>query len=688
MLKNMNLQIWTTGLFALFLTTDGHKDHVFRYKICDVDFANQISAHVSAVAHAIRKERPVEILDDFTVDSDTKSRIPLSTVIDTRLLVETIWSFGVDAKLVAPDPLAVKDLACFSIATIEQEDAEIAATILQAIKPTHEIESFVSHMVLRAEMKGLDLADGVCVHDPSSSVWDRYCTAMDEDDQYHSNCHSQTGSELLDSLMPRSLVNEKRWVYYVGERMPPTELLASPNTVVSKLDLRGDSLTTLFPFMQKDTVQHMWSVVDAMICKTLPHFVGNSHHTWSALQLAWRQSEAKPRGGIYWTNRQGIPLSESFPIFQMPIVYTYTELSAGAGKYMLKASLSSVKRHMPRNTVHVIYHGEEDTEFRSWLEKQEVILHQHSPSWRASIEQMRQKGDPLRSHLFLHEGSYFGTWQRVDIPMFIDSEYCLLMDADTIVVRPFTMYHFGQNMTKTLAFSAEADPTLILPWNAGVSLMNVPFLRASHSAFINFILQHVDGSPYDPDAPSDQGAYLDFYKGNVDFLAIDFNFKPYYQVKPFEAASKRILHFHGPKPHHYIGHFLGLPCDAAAQTLCDQASTSPRLCDSVAEFAKNLLHSGNDNPTKYCSTVYNEDANVSDFCSFLLSRLGEKESRCHSLATEVKTSQRDLNSQLQLKSKAYEDPGVGEFKYNVCNGLSNQVSLSLLSTVCFFLTFH
>ena len=106
-------------------------------------------------------------------------------------------------------------------------------------------------------------------------------------------------------------------------------------------------------------------------------------------------------------------------------MYTYTELSAAAGKYLLKASLSSVKKHMPLSKIHVLYHGRDDTEFQTWLENNGAILHRHDPDWRSSIEEMRLKGDPKKSHLFLHVGNYFGTWQRIDIPQFVDAEYCL-----------------------------------------------------------------------------------------------------------------------------------------------------------------------------------------------------------------------------------------------------------------------
>ena len=645
-----------------------------RYKTCG-DLSQQINSHVSAISRAVRNGQDVAIVDAFVVDENVKSAVPLSTVVDTSYLVERIWDLGIDAKVVQPDITTLESIPCYEQEDDVPEAGEVVSAILRAIRPSDQLKIFSDSITDGIETIGLDFSEGVCLHRPSGAKCTRYGA-----DGIHQlgNCPSESGQTFMQSLQSRVLTSGKRWVYYVGEVDAPQELAKSNHKVVTKFDLIEKklmlSIQSRFPSFPFRSMENIWSLIDAVVCRSLPYFAGNSANDWSAIQIALHQLDAKPASGAYWYNSQSIALAEKFLIYHIPIVYTYTELSAGAGKHLMKASLTSVKAHMPRSQIHVIYHGNDDLEFRSWLTKKGVIIHQHNPTWRSSVETMRKNGDPMRSHLFLHEGSYFGTWQRIDIPKFIDSEYCLLLDADTIVVKPFTMEDFGRNITKGLAFSAEADPYLILPWNAGISLMNVPFLRESHTKFIEFILQHVNGEPYDPDAPSDQGAYLDFYKGHVDFLSIDFNFKPYFQVKPFEAARKKILHFHGPKPHHYIGHFMGLPCDAAAQSLCDVAGTSPFLCDTVSEFAKNLLRSGEDGPEAYCSGVYHGESTRAELCSFLLERLGKQEGRCTSLSHELQEAQHDFDMAHPQKVKTYQDPGVGEYRYNVCNGLSNQVS--------------
>jgi hypothetical protein len=101
------------------------------------------------------------------------------------------------------------------------------------------------------------------------------------------------------------------------------------------------------------------------------------------------------------------------------------------------------------------------------------------------------------------------------------------------------------------------------PWNAGIALLNMPFLRESYDDFLPFIKSHKHNEPYEVvmkggskvAAPSEQGAYLRFYGKTKEFLSTKFNDKPYYLhkgKKPGEGS--KILHFHGAKPHDYLGH--------------------------------------------------------------------------------------------------------------------------------------
>ena len=134
-------------------------------------------------------------------------------------------------------------------------------------------------------------------------------------------------------------------------------------------------------------------------------------------------------------------MADIFHAFNVPIVYTYTEESSITGRQLLKASILSVRGTFGMPTdFHILYHGTKDVLFRDWLKSQQIIIHQHDPMWLNVVENMRQHGRADISHLFQSRGNYIGTWQRIDIPLFISAEYCMYLDSDTIVASAFGIY--------------------------------------------------------------------------------------------------------------------------------------------------------------------------------------------------------------------------------------------------------
>ena len=238
-----------------------------------------------------------------------------------------------------------------------------------------------------------------------------------------------------------------------------------------------------------------------------------------------------------------------------------------------------------------------------------VIIHKHKPTWRDSIEQMRLNGNKAASHLYQDAGSYLGTWQRIDIPDFVYSEYCLLLDYDTIVVKPFGMIDFGLDITPTIALSAEMDEYDPRPWNAGVTVMNVPYLRETKEEFHKFIFEHQNGDFQN--GPSDQGAYNDFYSDRT-FLHRKFNMKPYWENED-NWRDRYIIHFHGMKPMDILDLWLfGKDCNPSIKFLCDKEAEYKFLCPSMQSFA-------------VAATL--DDATLDDFCGGYFDS-EQKQQRC------------------------------------------------------------
>jgi len=367
----------------------------------------------------------------------------------------------------------------------------------------------------------------------------------------------------------------------------------------------------------------------------------------------------------YWYNSQSIPLAEFWRIYRVPIVYTYTELSAASGQHLLQASMESVRLYMPDNPIHILYHADSDNttttttknvhrhdEFLAWLQSRHVHIHFHHPVWKDQIEQMRLNGDPQTSHLFLHAGNYLGTWQRMDIPLFLETEYALLLDADTVIVKPFTLADFGLDLTHAIAMSSELNSMDQNPSNAGVMLMNIPFLRRTHKSFVKYVLRHADTGRFQHDSPSDQGAYLSYYRQTIKFMDSSFNRKPYHRLKGNGARKRAILtrkppnensgnnkagdtfiiHFHGPKPHNYIQHILGGTCNKAFEFLCAKGVEQfpGALCFALTAFARATL--AVDRTGRYCQSAFqikkHGDGIVTQhaqWCQYILETLSERD---------------------------------------------------------------
>ena len=385
-------------------------------------------------------------------------------------------------------------------------------------------------------------------------------------------------------------------------------ILATQYGLSNQLDLHRDA-------------RDFWALLDFYVCRTLPRFVGNSVSTFSAIQIALRNGH-----GAYWYNTQSIPLQDMWRVFQVPLVYTYTELSATTGRHLLQTSIESARSHMPHNKIHILYHGQNDTKFKKWLKRRNVIVHDHHPTWKDQIEQMRLNGDAHSSNLFLHSGNYLGTWQRIDVPMFLDTEYVLLLDSDTVIRKPFTLADFGLNLTRGIAMSSEINFHDTKPSNAGVTLMNIPHLRQTHTEFMAFIMRHVEKGRFDHPSPSDQGAYLVFYNDSVRFLSPYFNFKPYWELSDKEFRRSYIVHFHGPKPHDYVRFIMGKGCDTAVKFLCNRGvNLSPSLlCQSLSAFASASISVDR---YSYCQASFRVRSQAA-FCQELFEDTSSPSHRC------------------------------------------------------------
>jgi len=587
------------------------------YNICN-GLSNQLLYHSSSIAIAHQQNRAVEIPDYFIIDGvqwagndkdanvlpnvlpSPSNSIAFEKAFDKDYFRDRMETLGVNARFVTFNfDTDEKQPPCANMGSLATANPITIQYVLKSFKPSKLMQTSISIVNEFIHNNNPTSSEqGVCVHHRDGEDWHKHCQQWSHipDGVYRGNCELVPNSSFLEALQNRG-VSSNRWIYYCGDHEVPQELEDKGGIRVFSRNLVADQLQE--PVLQvgnagmattDNAMRDVWALIDFFVCQGLDHFIGNSVSTFSALQIAIREGE-----GAYWYNSQSIPLGDVWNVYHIPIVYTYTEMSEQNGRVMLMTSIASVRSHMPANPIHILYHGNEDASFRSWLqEEMNVNIHQHDPSWRSDIEEMRQNGNVEASHLFLHGGNYFGTWQRIDIPHFLDTEYCLLLDADTVVVKPFGLSDFGLDLTRSIAMSSEADLESKIPWNAGVMLMNIPYLRRSYDDFLKYVRKHIE-SPMNfggkgEGGPSDQGAYITFYASTIQFMKPSFNYKPYWPIEKGTLETEAsILHFHGPKPNEYI-RLIGTKkkCSVPKTELCDRAMIGEVVVPSLRSFASSL----------------------------------------------------------------------------------------------------
>lgn len=192
-------------------------------------------------------------------------------------------------------------------------------------------------------------------------------------------------------------------------------------------------------------------------------------------------------------------------------------------------------------------------------------------------------------------------------------------------------------MTRSISFSTEMDEKAG-PFNAGVALMNIPYLRETREEFLSFLRHHRHDGIFEIkrngvrlQAPSDQGALLEFYNSSVALLHTKFNTKPYSPG----SADVKVFHFHGAKPHDFFGHVIGKPCHRAFQFMCTKIRSWPLICTYLKKFAEQLQQT--EAMTEYCREVFPARADswacVGYFTDAATAEAGVWQQRC--TATEV-----------------------------------------------------
>lgn len=345
--------------------------------------------------------------------------------------------------------------------------------------------------------------------------------------------------------------------------------------VLKKLEIAGYHIITQDELFGHLTLsREHFALIEYYIGLQADKFIGNSVSTFSAMLMLER--ELKGSWSSYY-NMGRIPLAHFIPLYKMPWVFTFNGNSLGY-HYMLKAAVKSAI-DVGNLTPYCIYSGDITDGIYQWLQSRGVTIIIHEPPWRPLLERNYKTAKAMAhtATTYSSMSSMFGTFQRFDIPVIkelFEFNYILFSDADVFFMQKITFESFGVQLPKSLFMAHDLVDTF--PCNAGVVLMNLPSLRVSQDKLVNFTFSNPT-LHYGEFGPADQGALNQFYQEDMEKrcdLSEEFNTKPYVNGN---LRTPRLVHFHGPKPHHYLDYMATGKCGPFKKEL-------EHLCEDGLKF--------------------------------------------------------------------------------------------------------
>jgi len=253
-------------------------------------------------------------------------------------------------------------------------------------------------------------------------------------------------------------------------------------------------------------------------------------------------------------------------------VFTYNSYSPSYD-YMMK--LSVVSAQMAGLLPICVFSGVINGSAGTWLKMQGVHLVRHVPVWANLLwnyvsTYKDQNYLRTKTPLFRSKEGVVGAFQRIDIPIldtFLQFEYILFTDIDVIFNKPIPYSNIFHLQAEMVLMAPESYKNF--PYNSGVMIFNIDNLKSTYPAFLDFIIASgkKNGLNYPGYGPVDQGAYNSFYRTFIEPhpLPNEYNVNP---QDPVPIKFPSIIHFRGPKPHHYMEFSKNNTCSFPRRWLC------------------------------------------------------------------------------------------------------------------------
>ncbi|KAI7845916.1 hypothetical protein COHA_000462 [Chlorella ohadii] len=315
-------------------------------------------------------------------------------------------------------------------------------------------------------------------------------------------------------------------------------------------------------------------------------FAGNSVAVPDALLIMERWN-----AGLYATYYNGgnIPLEAHIPLFPMPWVFTYNDWSAGTEyDWMVQAAVTSAIE-VGRVKPHCMFTGSTESPMYRWLASKDITLILHTPEWKEALIRESMTGDvniqarKRQSHLYKSTGAIVGAYLRIDIPKlphFDQYNYVLFTDCDVYFRKHMKLIDWGTPLPAAIGMGYERYDWF--PYNNGVMLWNMPYMKKTNAAFVDWILNQHNGLYYGRYTAVDQGAFNQYYEQEVKGKPISRKFNAMIYLEFRDDA--RIVHLHGPKMNHYLEYLRTGNCQFG--DLCTWGIYKGGLCKYAAEYLR------------------------------------------------------------------------------------------------------
>ncbi len=331
------------------------------------------------------------------------------------------------------------------------------------------------------------------------------------------------------------------------------------------------------------TTREIRAATQLHMAKDADYFFGNTVSTLSAIIMRFRRNEGK------WAaqyNTGFIPLSEFVPGYSIPWVFTLSRSKNVNYDVLMKAAVRSARAKTSLSPICIAHIDEDRQSSRiKWLMENGVRVLYHRPTWdKELLDGLRvsTESEKKTSHLYSDKDMVLSTFFRLDIPVIPEIsqfEHVLYTDIDVYFRKDISnLRGTGARLPGSIQMGYEAMDTF--PYNAGIFLASVRFLRATHRSLIKKIVAHRDIS-YGSYGPGDQGLLNMVYERELKSagpLEKSMNAKPYH---PF-ASNAAIVHFHGPKPTDYLAMVCLKTC--AFGKMCAQGLQRGGACQYFLEW--------------------------------------------------------------------------------------------------------